>query len=245
MRKTPHDESKPLIRATDKLLILGTASTKDQAPIGDPSFTTWAVSPYASYPGVVTDKVDVMFEMHPQRYWGNDDITQRLMGFRGPVVMQEAFPEIPNAVRYPFEDVYSQFMIPAMGSDLYVTNTVSYMVMLGYLMGYEEFHLYGVHMSHNTEYGYQKPNCEYYLGYIAGQGKVVVIPKGGELLKAPYLYGYNEPWQDISALRGDSEKFDQQVLECDNEIEELKKKRWIAEGMKQYAKMIAHAKGAF
>lgn len=245
MLKTSPEDGQSLSRATDKLLIIGTASTKDQAPIGDETFTTWAVSPYASYPGVVTDKVDVLFEMHPRRYWGNEEILDRLNGFHGPVVMQETYPEIPRAVRYPIEAATAEFKISAMGDDLYVTNTIGYMVMLGYLMGYTEFHLYGVHMSHNTEYGYQKPNCEYYLGYVSGQGRTVVIPQGGELLKAPYLYGYNEPWADISALRGDHEQFGRQIAEFDAQMEELKRQRWEAAGMQRYAQMIAHVKGAF
>jgi len=233
------------MRKADKVLILGTASTKDQAPLGDESFDAWAVSPYVSYPGVVSDHVDVLFEMHPKRYWGLPEITERLVSFDGPVVMQEHFEEIPNSVAYPLADVESVFKVPAMGEDLYVTNTISYMVALAVLLGYEEYHLYGVHMSHNTEYGYQKPNCEYYLGYLAALGKTVVIPEGGELLRTPYLYGYNEPWEDISALRHDAEVFTREIGECDREMEELKLRRWRAEGKREYAQMIAHVKGAF
>lgn len=237
---------KPLIeRKTDKLLILGTASTKDAAPLGDESFTVWAVSPYVSYPGVVSENVDVLFEMHPKRYWGEPDVTERLVSFAGPVVMQQAYPEIPNSVAYPIEDIESVFHVDAMGDDLYVTNTISYMVALGILMGFEEFHLYGVHMSHNTEYGYQKPNCEYYLGYAAAMGKTIVLPKGGELLRTPYLYGYNEPWDDISALMHDAEKLDGDIAQYRREMMELRRKRWKAEGMREYAKMIAHVKGAY
>lgn len=239
------DSRAALKRTTDKLLILGTASTKDNAPLDDKAFTTWAVSPYASYPGVVTEKVDVLFEMHPERYWKQPEISDRLNSFHGPVMMQDAYPQISGSVRYPLDAVLAEFKVPAMGEDLYATNTISYMVMLGYLMGYSELHLYGVHMSHNTEYGYQKPNCEYYLGYVIAKGRTVVLAPGGELLRTPYLYGYNEPWKDISALRGDGERFEQQLADCDRQMEELKRKRWETAGMQKYAKMIAHAKGAF
>ena len=233
------------MRSSDKVLILGTATSKGQAPLADDSFDVWAVSPYVSYPGVVSENVDVLFEMHPERYWGHPEITERLTSFHGPVVMQEEFPEIPNAVRYPIEDVDAVFRTDAMGEDLYVTNTISYMIALAVLMGYEEFHLYGVHMSHNTEYGYQKPNCEYYLGYLTALGKRLVIAKGGELLKAPYLYGYKEPWADISALTHDVERFDKDIAEYEQQEQELRRKRWEAEGMRKYAKMIAHVKGAY
>ena len=234
-----------LKRTTDKLLILGTANTKDQAPIGDPSFTTWAVSPYADYPGVSTDNVDVLFEMHPRRYWGRPEIGERLTKFNGPVVMQGVYPEIPNSVAYPLEAVLKEFMIPAMGEDLYITNTISYMVAYGYIMGYKEFHLYGVHMSHSTEYGYQKPSCEYFLGYLSAKGRSVVIPKGSALLHAPYLYGYKEPWEDIAALGGDIARFEKQIHETEEELNKLHAKRWKIEGMRDYAKMVGHVKGMY
>lgn len=245
MHKASDESRKSLTRTREKVVILGTATTKDQAPLEDESFDVWAVSPYVSYPGVVSDNVDVLFEMHPKRYWGHPEITARLTQFHGPVVMQEAYDEIPNAVAYPIEDVEAVFKIPAMGEELYVTNTISYMVALGVLLGYEEFHLYGVHMSHNTEYGYQKPNCEYFLGYLAALGKTVVIPKGGELLRTPYLYGYNEPWEDISALSHDAARFESDIDDYEKQMEELKRKRWETEGMRRYAKMIAHVKGAY
>lgn len=239
-------DSRPTLTKTrDKVLILGTASSKDQAPLDDDSFEVWAVSPYVDYPGVVSDNVDMLFEMHPRRYWGMQEITERLTSFHGAVVMQEAYPEIENSISYPIEDVESVFKLEAMGEDLYVTNTISYMIALAALMGFEEYHLYGVHMSHNTEYGYQKPNCEFYLGYLAALGKTIVIPKGGGLLHTPYLYGYNEPWKDIAALNHDVGRFDSEIEEYEREMEELKRKRWETEGMRRYAKMISHVKGAY
>lgn len=242
---TPDQHREPLSRGADKVCILGTAGTKDQAPLGDDSFDVWAVSPYVSYPGVVSEHVNLLFEMHPRRYWGIPEITERLVNFDGPVVMQEHYEEIPNSVPYPLEDVERVFKLEAMGADLYVTNTISYMVALAALIGYDEYHLYGVHMSHNTEYGYQKPNCEFFLGYLAAMGKKIVIPPGGELLRTPFLYGYGEPWEEISALTNDANTFAEQVAGYDQELEEIRRKRWKAEGMREYARMIAHVKGAY
>lgn len=239
MRKASAENVKPL-----KVIILGTAHTHAQAPLDEEGFARWAVSPWASREDTDASKCDVLFELHPERYWKRPDIVERLTSFHGPVMMQDHYEEIPNSVRYPIEKVREVFQIPAM-PELYVTNTISYMVALAYLEGFEEYHFYGVHMSHDTEYGYQKPNCEYYLGYLAALGKKIVLPPGGELLRTPYLYGYNEPWQDISALAHDYEMFGKDIAQLDEKMRALERERWQKEGAKGYAKQILHVKGAY
>ena len=227
-----------------KVIILGTAHTHAQAPLDEPGFDRWAVSPWASREDTDTSKCDVLFELHPPRYWKRPEILERLRAFDGPVMMQEQYDEVPNSVRYPIERVRETFQIEAM-PDLYVTNTISYMIALAYIKGFDEYHLYGVHMSHHTEYGYQKPNCEYYLGFLAAQGKKIVLPPGGALLKAPYLYGYDEPWEDMAALSHDYEMFGKDIEGLQGKIRELEKERWQKEGAKEYARAIMHTKGIY
>jgi hypothetical protein len=44
--------------------------------------------------------------------------------------------------------------------------------------------------SHNSEYGHQKPSCEYLIGLAEGMGIKVEIPDSSELLKCAQLYGF-------------------------------------------------------
>ena len=46
--------------------------------------------------------------------------------------------------------------------------------------------------SHNSEYGPQRPSCEYFLGIAVGLGIKIVIPKQMDLLKTKFLYGFQE-----------------------------------------------------
>ena len=46
--------------------------------------------------------------------------------------------------------------------------------------------------SHNSEYGHQRPSCEYFLGLAVGRGIEVEIPKTSDLLKSPFLYGIED-----------------------------------------------------
>jgi hypothetical protein len=49
--------------------------------------------------------------------------------------------------------------------------------------------------SHNSEYGTQKPSCEYYLGLAKGRGIKIYVPKESDLCKSYFLYGKDEEHQ--------------------------------------------------
>lgn len=46
--------------------------------------------------------------------------------------------------------------------------------------------------SHNSEYGPQRPSCEFFLGLAAGMGIKLTIPMQADLLKTRFLYGFEE-----------------------------------------------------
>lgn len=46
--------------------------------------------------------------------------------------------------------------------------------------------------SHNSEYGPQRPSCEFFLGVAAGLGILLTIPPTADLLKTKFLYGFQE-----------------------------------------------------
>jgi hypothetical protein len=115
-----------------------------------------------------------------------------------PVYMQKLWPEVPNAVVYPLEQMVAQF------GD-YFTNTISFELALAITEGFEEIHVYGVDMAvsskmflHN-EYSQQRPSCEFFLGIAMGKGIKIFIPDTSDLLKTRFMYAYEEPqahkWQ--------------------------------------------------
>jgi hypothetical protein len=101
-----------------------------------------------------------------------------------PIFMQYAFKDVPGSVRYPIEEV-----IDLVGQ--YLTSSASYMIALAILMGYKQMALFGFEMSHDSEYGYQKPSAEYLIGFAKGKGIEVLIPPNCALLRAN-LYAYED-----------------------------------------------------
>jgi hypothetical protein len=49
--------------------------------------------------------------------------------------------------------------------------------------------------SHNSEYGQQRPSCEFFLGIAVGRGIKIHLPKTSDLLKVRWMYGYEDEIQ--------------------------------------------------
>ena len=184
-----------------KLALLGSAPTLAMAPYEDPEFEIWAHS--TSIPADECKRADRVFEFHPYRYYGQPNVIERLTGFDGPVYMQKQVKFIPNSVEFPLKEIEKEFKLPCMGGNLYVTNSITYMILLAIYEGYTDLHIFGVHMAHDTEYVYQQPSCSWALGIAQGRGCSIWLPKESSLLKATYLYGYDEPtkYMDHAEMR--------------------------------------------
>lgn len=96
----------------------------------------------------------------------------------------EKYP-LPNAVAYPRDVIVEKY-------GRYFTNTVSWMIALAIELGYKKIGIYGVDMAQDGEYQSQRPSCEYFIGLARGLGIEVEIPKTSDLLKNPFLYGFDD-----------------------------------------------------
>jgi hypothetical protein len=179
-----------LIKSTrKKIAIVGSASSSlHLAPYDDYSFDIMGL-------GWRQDlrRVDILIDVHkmdqsrihvPQNYH------EYLKAKNIPVYTQEVVPDIPNSIRFPIEIAITKF------GD-YFASSVAYAVAIAIMSGYEEIFLVGIDMLCDSEYEFQRPNCEYLLGYARGAGINVRIPMTSALLKFDHRYGYDkEPEND-------------------------------------------------
>ena len=181
-----------------KLCIVGCAEHKDQTPFHlHEEFEYWGVNNlYHTMKGPWSRWFELHHIYQENGIWmrrGKKEFRKQpielylkeLGELKIPVYMQAPNPLVPNAVQYPLMDVLKLF------GD-YLTNTISYMMALALMEQFEEVHIYGVDMAVQSEYFYQRPSCEYFLGIMAGRGVRIVIPKDSDLLKNRFLYGYHE-----------------------------------------------------
>lgn len=100
-----------------------------------------------------------------------------------PIYMQEKHDDIPASVKFPLEEVRERFGVA------YFTSSFGYMIAKALLDGYDEIGIYGFEMATDTEYKYQRPNSEWWIGIAIGMGVKIVVPKGCGWMKSK-LYGY-------------------------------------------------------
>lgn len=203
---SPKVEKPPL-----KVAIIGYTPHKAQAPWNDPSWEFWMLNDlYMQMQGIPQpDPRRVRwFELHP---WEEKDAEGKpstysvdrnhsgalraLVQQGGKVYLQEERPEVPGAVRFPYDLVYDYYKNTLGGNLKYFTNTISFEIALALMEGATEIGLWGVDMmtgggaSVNNEYGFQRPSCEYWIGFCEGRGVRFHLPVQSDLLKSAFVYG--------------------------------------------------------
>jgi hypothetical protein len=173
-----------------KVALLGGAqSTLKFAPWHDASWELWS---HASCRHRCEREPDLLFDLHPPELWRDPErkfwdkrYAKWLAQNHLPIYMQERYPDVPGSIRYPFEQVITEFPRG------YMTNHVAYMVALALVEGVTHIALYGCHYDSDSEYGPQRGCAEYWCGVAEGRGVQVLIPPTCDLLGKPaLLYGY-------------------------------------------------------
>lgn len=182
-----------------KVAIVGCADSNNQTPFDRAAeFEFWGVNNlHLTLPGpwtrwfeihsITTDAAGRWLRRGAPDFRGQP-VTKYLAGLQAldiPVYMQGPCAAVPNAVIYPLDPIVGQF-------GRYFTNTISYMIALAIAEGFQEIQVLGVDMAVDTEYFWQRPSCEYFLGICQGRGIRFVLPDECDLLKTRFLYGFQE-----------------------------------------------------
>jgi hypothetical protein len=191
----------PIIKDTTRpttVYIVGFAPSWPDTPWDDPNAHYWGMNALHKLAG--EKRWDAWFQLHdietshPQ---DKDEHLQWLAQSNVPVWMWaeqiEKYP-LPNAVPYPREAMVAKY-------GKYFTNTVSWMTALAIEQGYKKIGIYGVDMAQDSEYQSQRPSCEYFIGLARGLGIEVEIPRTSDLLKNPFLYGYDDGGEFLAKMR--------------------------------------------
>lgn len=126
---------------------------------------------------------DRWFELHDQTFWPAAYSAEHWEWLRSQdgsrrIYLQRAREDVPGSVAYPLDEVTRHGQL-----EPYFTSTITYMLALAISEGFEEIRLLGVNMSIDSEYGYQRAACEYWLGVAASRGVRVYLPPSCPLLR--------------------------------------------------------------
>jgi hypothetical protein len=188
----------PLKPETTDLIITGfSTSTRDKAKdyIGREGFEFWGMNslwqflpepPWSAWFEI--HRYSHLEEIHKQN-WPKVQAHYRELGI--PLYMIDSDPDFPTSIPFPLEEV-------AKGHRMYFESSVAYILAFALYLkrttnpNLKTIHMFGIDMVHDTEWGYQRPNCEYWIGMLEGAGMTVNIPKVAAMVKPSCLYGYEE-----------------------------------------------------
>ena len=171
----------------EKVAIVGCTLSRKYAPWHDPS---WVIISHCSARQWCEREPDFYMDMHPRscftkkKAW-NAEYYSWLKNLQTPIFMQEEWKDIPMAVRYPREQILSEFRP-------YFTNHCAWMIALVMSEGINMLGLFGCQYGAGTEYAVQRGSLEYWLGrFEQWGGRVILPPKYNDVLNYPAkLYGY-------------------------------------------------------
>lgn len=221
------------------LCILGTASSMKDAPFEDDSFEMWGVSGLLG--SADCKRLDRIYELHPwYEVRSMLPLLQEMEKSEAPIYMQDVYEEVPRSVKFPRDEIYEHFHLSAMGDPLYVTNSVTWMILHGIYEGYKDFALFGVHMAHDMEYAYQRASCMWALGIIhgkmlSGEPYSIHVSDESELFRAQYEYGFDQPTKLMMQMDMRRKRLAMGIQQTEKQMEDLKKQRWKTEGAHEEA----------
>jgi hypothetical protein len=189
-----------------KVAIVGGSKSRFKAPYDDDTWDIWAFSSIR----LPTPRITRWFELHSledlQGQLKHDTpyrlsyrrYLQFMLQLDCPIYMQRTHEEIPNSVEYPL-----QAALDAFGKCF--TSTVSYLIALAILEGYETIGVWGIRLKIKTIYARQRPGVEYLLGVAKQRGIHIYLPKSSPLhiptspviTPTDILYGYD--WESPKA----------------------------------------------
>lgn len=204
----------PTVEVPPTVYIVGFAASWKETPWDDPNAHFWGMNALHK---VAADKHwDAWFQLHDIDATHPNDKEEHLDWLKGqefPVWMWaeqiEKYP-LPNAVPFPRDFITDKY-------GRYFTNTVSWMMALAIEQGYKKIGIYGVDMAQDSEYSHQRPSCEYFIGVARGLGIDVEIPRTSDLLKNPFLYGFDDGGEFVAKMRARMKELQERRAEMERQ----------------------------
>ena len=138
-----------------------------------------------------------------------------------PVYVQKKYDHLPNAIVFPFEEMFKHFSDKGISGSRYFTSSIAYFIAYAIFLEFKEISIFGVDMATNSEYQGQRNCVEYWIAIAEGMGIKVYIPPSSDLLKCTQLYAIessnkNRTWikTQVGELKKRTQHFAQQEMQA-------------------------------
>jgi len=178
--------------------LVGSAwSTRGWAPYGEEGVDVWCINEMHGQTGL--GKATRWFQLHPRSEFTKEHRFHHREWLESqhdfPIYMQKEYDGIPQSVRYPLKEVQDKFLTHMWKGEEQIKkvfgSTFPYAIALALSEGFQRIELFGIELSLEGEWAYQRESVAYWLGKADGMGVEIWMPATCELFKMP-LYGYEE-----------------------------------------------------
>ncbi len=250
----------------ERVAIIGFTSHRAQAAFEDPNVELWGLNDlYIDLPVQVNDRWR-WFQLH---HWESGRPVESVVDLTGgpvhprdpnhvawlekaaqqiPVYLLEARAECPSAKVFPYEECYRYFAKPFKRWEqcIYFTNSISFMIGLAIMEGFKEIGIYGVDMmvggnSPGSEYGWQRPSCEWLIGWAGAAGITIDIPDESDLMKTAFPYGDPKGAQFRRKLYQHDQELAQRQANLNNQAQGLHNARMEIQGARNVLQWVLNA----
>lgn len=178
----------------------------------DPDMEVWGINQlYIAWRGtnlqdMFLSKCTRWFQIHHKASYeaavGRDHSHHEWLAQRNtfPIYMQQKEPSIPFSIPFPLQEMLQRFRRYFTNSISWEIGLVIYETLIAREMGgvgFTDLYLFGVDMAMDSEYEFERPSVEYFLGIAEGMGINLHIPGKCDILKSVWLY----PFEDDAPLR--------------------------------------------
>lgn len=151
-------------------------------------------------PSVFPKPITRLFELHrPEWFLRKEDTASKAYWewLRKPqpfpIYTQQEMNEVPASIEFPLEDVSEALLGHRLRfgerAEEYYTSSVAYMLALAIYENIPKIEIYGVEMASDTEYRWQRPGAEFWIGLAIGRGITVQLHPDSHLCNS-WLYAY-------------------------------------------------------
>jgi hypothetical protein len=214
-----------------KIAVCGSApSSRMLVPFNDPNWEVWACSPQNhDYP-----RVDAWFEVHSlDRKWVPDNQPYyKKLATHPRVYVSKADARLPNAI------VMDPVPLLAKYGNYFFTSSLAWMMAFAIEQKPETIGIWGVDMSANDEYGYQRAGMHYFMQKASDLGIEIMLPPQSDLAEGVPLYGWKEHWPMYWKMRTSAAELEERIRMSAKMEEKHRTERQTLQGARDYLEYI-------
>jgi hypothetical protein len=215
-----------------QIAICGSApSSRLLAPFKDLSWEIWACSPQ----NYDYSRVDAWFEVHSldRKHVPENKPYFDKLEKHPRVYVTKADGRLPNAIVLEVDRLVNKY-------PYFLTSSLAWMMACAIEAKPERIGIWGVDMSANDEYAYQRPGMHYFIEKANEANIEIVLPPQSDLAMPIPVYGLKEHWPMYWKLNAFKDELEGRIAVLQKKMANAEKEALVLKGANDYREYIAN-----